>query len=113
VGGPPALPYQGAVLHSLAPDRGRGASSDKRAQFVGIEAYQAGGGAVMRDLFQQDDGGWLQDPVLLDRLVAEKLEREADAVRAEGWKWVEVATDFPYGHLRASPHRWRANRDER
>ena len=36
--------------------------------------------------------------MLLDRLVAEKLEREADAVRAEGWKWVEVATDFPYGH---------------
>ena len=34
---------------------------------------------VMRDLFQEDDGGWLQDPVLLDRLVAEKLEREADS----------------------------------
>jgi ParB family chromosome partitioning protein len=70
-------------------------ASDKRAQFVGIEAYQAGDGAIMRDLFQQDDGGWLQDPVLLDRLVAEKLEREADIVRAEGWKWVEVATDLP------------------
>jgi hypothetical protein len=26
-------------------------------------------------LFQQDDGGWLQDAALLDRLVAEKLER--------------------------------------
>src|SRR6266436_2068804 len=72
-------------------------ASDKRAQFVGIEAYEASGGAVMRDLFQ-DDGGWLQDPVPLDRLVAEKLEREAEAGRAEGWKWVEVATDFPYGH---------------
>jgi len=53
---------------------------------------------VLRDLFQADDGGWLQDPALLDRLAAEKLEREAEAVRAEGWKWVEVATDFPYGH---------------
>ena len=73
-------------------------ASDKRAQLVGIEAYQSAGGAVMRDLFQQDDGGWLQDPVLLDRLVAEKLEREAEAIRSEGWKWVEVATDFPYGH---------------
>lgn len=52
----------------------------------------------MRDLFQQDDGGWLQDPLLLDRLVAEKLERGADSVRSEGWKWVEVAIDFPYGH---------------
>jgi ParB family chromosome partitioning protein len=52
----------------------------------------------MRDLFEADDGGWLQDPALLDRLVAEKLEREADAVRAEGWRWVEVAPEFPYGH---------------
>jgi ParB family chromosome partitioning protein len=73
-------------------------ASDKRAQFVGLEAYEAAGGVVMRDLFQQDDGGWLQDPVLLDRLVAEKLDREAQAVRAEGWKWLEVAADFPYGH---------------
>jgi ParB family transcriptional regulator, chromosome partitioning protein len=73
-------------------------ASDKRAQFVGIEAYEAAGGDVMRDLFQQDDGGWLQNPVLLDRLVAEKLEREADSVRAENWKWVEIAIDLPYGH---------------
>ena len=73
-------------------------ASDKRAQFVGIEAYEAAGGDVMRDLFQQDDGGWLQNPVLLDRLVAEKLEREADSVRAENWKWLEVAIDLPYGH---------------
>ena len=73
-------------------------ASDKRAQFVGIEAYEAAGGMVMRDLFQQDDGGWLQDPLLLDRVVAEKLEREAEPIRAEGWKWLEVASEFPYGH---------------
>ena len=73
-------------------------ASDKRARFVGIDAYEAAGGVVMRDLFQQDDGGWLQDPVLLDRLVTDRLEREAQAIRAEGWKWLEVATDFPYGH---------------
>jgi ParB family chromosome partitioning protein len=79
-------------------------ASDKRAQFVGIDAYEAAGGAVMRDLFQQDDGGWLQDPVVLDRLVAAKLQREADAVRAEGWKWLEVAIDFPYGHTYGLHH---------
>ena len=73
-------------------------ASDKRAQFVGIADYEAAGGIVLRDLFEADDGGWLQDPALLDRLVAEKLEREAEAVRGEGWKWVEVAPDFPYGH---------------
>ncbi|WP_264798155.1 ParB/RepB/Spo0J family partition protein, partial [Acidocella aminolytica] len=72
-------------------------ASDKRAQYAG-EDYVAAGGPIMRDLFQQDDGGWLQDAGLLVRVVAEKLERDADALRAEGWKWVETATEFPYGH---------------
>jgi ParB family chromosome partitioning protein len=73
-------------------------ASDRRARFVGVETYEGAGGIVMRDLFQDDDGGWFQDPALLDRLVAERLAREADAIRAEGWKWVEAAPDFPYGH---------------
>ena len=73
-------------------------ASDKRAQFVGLEAYEEAGGVILRDLFQGDDGGWLQDVALVDRLVATRLEREAEAVRAEGWKWTEVAPDFAYGH---------------
>ncbi|WP_336972206.1 ParB/RepB/Spo0J family partition protein [Sphingobium aromaticiconvertens] len=73
-------------------------ASDKRAVFVGITAYEEAGGCVLRDLFQQDDGGWLQDPVLLDRLVGEKLKAEAETIAAEGWKWIEVAMTFPYGH---------------
>jgi ParB family chromosome partitioning protein len=73
-------------------------ASDKRAQFVGLEAYVEDGGTILRDLFEPDDGGWLQEPVLLEKLVAEKLEREAEAIRREGWKWVEVAPEFPYGH---------------
>ena len=74
-------------------------ASDKRAQFVGLEAYEEAGGVILRDLFQGDDGGWLQDVALVDRLVAARLEREADAVRTEGWKWTEVAPDFAYGHI--------------
>jgi ParB family chromosome partitioning protein len=73
-------------------------ASDKRAQFVGVDAYVEAGGTVLNDLFQADEGGWLQEPAILDRLVAEQLEREAEAIRAEGWKWVEVSADFPYGH---------------
>src|SRR5512145_2397144 len=73
-------------------------ASDRRARFVGIADYEAAGGIVLRDLFESDDGGWLQDPALLDRLLAAKLEREAETVRAEGWRWVEVAPDFSYGH---------------
>lgn len=73
-------------------------ASDKRARFVGIEAYEAAGGTVSRDLFQNDDGGWLEDPALLDRLVTEKLKREAETIAAEGWRWIEVGTEFPFGH---------------
>src|SRR5216684_2322397 len=73
-------------------------AADKRARFVGVDTYEAAGGVVLRDLFQHDDGGWLQDPALLDRLVIEKLQAEAETLRAEGWKWIAVAPDFPYGH---------------
>jgi ParB family transcriptional regulator, chromosome partitioning protein len=72
--------------------------ADKRALFVGLAAYEAAGGIVLRDLFQADDGGWLQDPALLDRLVTDKLKIIADEIAGEGWKWVEAAMSFPYGH---------------
>jgi ParB family chromosome partitioning protein len=72
-------------------------ASDKRAIFVGIDAYREAGGCVMRDLFEDDDGGWLQDPVLLNTLVADKLKVAAEEIAAEGWKWVEVAVTLPYG----------------
>jgi hypothetical protein len=52
----------------------------------------------MRDLFQQDDGGWLENVGLLDGLVAEKLKAEAEKIAAEGWKWIEVNVDLPFGH---------------
>jgi ParB family chromosome partitioning protein len=71
-------------------------ASDKRARFVGLAAYGAAGGNVLRDLFEEDGGGWLEDVALLERLVAEKLRTEAEAVAAEGWKWIEVAASFPY-----------------
>ena len=66
-------------------------ASDKRAQFVGTEAYEKCGGTILRDLSAPDDGGWLQEPTLLENLVAEKLEREADSVCAEGWNVAALA----------------------
>jgi ParB family transcriptional regulator, chromosome partitioning protein len=73
-------------------------AADKRARFIGLDVYQDAGGIILHDLFQGDDGGWLQDIALVDRLVADKLEREAEAIRAEGWKWIEIAPEFAYGH---------------
>jgi ParB family chromosome partitioning protein len=73
-------------------------ASDRRAQFIGLDAYEQAGGTVMRDLFEHDDGGWLRDVPLLDRLVTEKLKADAEAIAAEGWKWIAVAINFSYGH---------------
>ncbi|WFU39194.1 ParB/RepB/Spo0J family partition protein [Bradyrhizobium sp. CB82] len=87
-------PYQ--IRRMLTENTVRG--SDRRAQFVGLDAYQHAGGGVLRDLFEHDDGGWLQDVVLLDRLVTEKLKAEAETIAAEGWKWISVAVEFSYGH---------------
>ena len=73
-------------------------ASDRRVRFVTIAAYEEAGGAIMRDLFQDDDGGWIEDVPLLERLVADRLKADAETIADEGWKWIEVAADFPYGH---------------
>jgi ParB family chromosome partitioning protein len=71
-------------------------ASDPRARFVGIETYIAAGGSIMRDLFEEDDGGWLQDPDILMRLVSEKLAAAKERILAQGWKWAEAALDHRY-----------------
>ncbi len=75
------------------------AATDRRARFVGLEAYIEAGGTILRDLFTEDRGGYLEDVALLDLLVTARLGREADALRAaEGWKWTEPHLDFPHAH---------------
>lgn len=59
--------------------------------FATLEAYEAAGGYVRRDLFSNaPNAGYIADIELLNRLVAEKLETIAQEVAAEGWAWVEV-----------------------
>ena len=76
-------------------------SGDRRAVLVGLEAYEAAGGTVLRDLFTEDHGGWLADSALLDRLARERLEATAETVRQEGWKWVEAHLDHPHAQAAA------------
>lgn len=71
---------------------------DRRVRYVGLAAYQAAGGVILRDLFTEDGDGWLEDALLLDRLALDKLQDAAVPVIAEGWHWCDVALDFPYGH---------------
>jgi ParB family chromosome partitioning protein len=73
----------------------------KLARFVTVAAYEEAGGAVLRDLFDAESAGWITDPALLNRLAGEKLEREAEKVRAQGWKWVEIMPDVAWDALRA------------
>ncbi len=82
-------------------------ATDRRALFIGAEAYVEAGGTILRDLFTEDGGGWFEDVALLDRLVTEKLAAIAEDVRAqEGWRWAEPHVDFPRasGLARVYPH---------
>lgn len=56
--------------------------------FVGLEAYEAAGGAVIRDLFSSKV--YVEDHALLYRLRDEHLQAAADAELARGWSWAIV-----------------------
>jgi len=117
---------QEQVLEQLGPDRPaylirrtmtetKVTATDRRAIFVGAEAYGEVGGTILRDLFTEDGGGWFEDPALLDRLVAEKLAGIAQEVRdREGWKWAEAHIDYPraLGLARVYPHPVERTEDE-
>ena len=71
-------------------------SREPLAKFVGVKAYEKAGGAVRRDLFQQDDEGAMLDSELVHRLASQKLEAYAEKLRAEGVAWVEVRPEWDY-----------------
>ncbi len=78
--------------------QGQVPAQDRRAKFVGAAAYEGAGGVILRDLFDETDGGYFTDAALLDQLVQAKLEAAAGDITAEGWKWCEVMAEFPHGH---------------
>ena len=96
------------VKRLLTEERVPGASAV--ARFVGVEAFEAAGGAVMRDLFARDDesGVWFEDPVLLEKLATDKLRAAADEL-ATRWKWavpmieVEWRDTASYGRIDPQP----------
>ena len=68
------------------------AEQDRKAKFVGIASYEEAGGRMVRDLFDTEGKGFIADHELLNRLAAEKLEKKAEQLRKDGWKWVEIRT---------------------
>ncbi len=76
------------------------AAGSALVRFVGIEAYEAAGGVVRRDLFDDAQSRFLSDAALVQRLATDKVETLAEAVRAEGWAWVEARLDVDSHALR-------------
>ena len=76
------------------------AAGSALVRFVGIEAYEAAGGVVRRDLFDDAQSRFLSDAALVQRLATDRLEALAEAVRAEGWAWVEARLDVDSHALR-------------
>ncbi len=69
-------------------------------RFVSIDTYEASGGLVRRDLFDDEQSRYLSDSALLQRLAAQKLEALAAAVVQEGWAWVEPRLELDAQALR-------------
>ena len=60
------------------------AAGNALVRFVGVESYEGAGGVVRRDLFDDQQSGYLGDADLLRRLAAEELETLAASACAEG-----------------------------
>ena len=80
------------------------------ARYIGVDAYEAAGGQVLRDLFadEHENGVWLEDPALLNQLAITKLTAAADEL-ATRWKWAEAVPDVDwsatarYGRIHPEP----------
>lgn len=86
---------QPQCLRASLADNAIDARADNVAKFVGIDAYEAAGGRLARDLFA-DGGGYLEDPDLLHQLATAKLDAAAEQLREEGWSWVETRMNLDY-----------------
>ncbi len=78
------------IKSALKPDAVDG--DNRKALFVGQGAYEAEGGSITQDLFE--DEALFNNPDILDRLFAEKLEDAATkAQEVEGWAWAMTTED--------------------
>jgi ParB family transcriptional regulator, chromosome partitioning protein len=62
---------------------------------VGADAYRARGGVLTEDLFGTSH--IISDPALLQQMARDLLLEKCEALAAEGWGWVAIASDLPHG----------------
>ena len=86
------------IKRMLTQDRVPAASAI--ATFVGVDAYEAAGGAVDRDLFADQDewGIWFEDADLLSKLAMDRLQAAADEL-ATRWKWADARIEVNWSDL--------------
>lgn len=82
----PAYNRNATSLRRLLLGREIDACTDPLAKFVGLAAYEAAGGVVVRDLFEEEGegSGYITDGELLQRLATERLTEQALALKNEG-----------------------------
>ncbi|WP_186215982.1 ParB/RepB/Spo0J family partition protein [Burkholderia gladioli] len=113
----PSYQRHPASLRAALTKGAKSTSNDRAARFVGLDAYEAAGGTVVRDLFGGPDSGYIADDELMQRLATEKLYAIADQLHSEGWAFVKVVPEIgwndthPYG--RSKPARRELTEDER
>ena len=86
------------IKRMLTQDRVLAASAI--ATFVGVDAYEAAGGIVDRDLFADQDewGVWFEDADLLSKLAMDRLQVAADEL-ATRWKWADARIEVNWSDL--------------
>lgn len=72
------------------------AETDARVKVVGLKNYLKAGGTIRADLFSEQQTKYLSEPGLVDLMLGECLEARAEAVRAEGWAWVDICPVYDY-----------------
>lgn len=92
--------HASSLRHALTKGK-TDATSLRTAKFVGLNAYEAAGGNVLRDLFGGPDSGYITDMALLQKLASEKLEAAAESLRAEGWSFVKVVPELGFNDVNA------------
>ena len=76
-------------------------ANDRRALFVGEQAYVAAGGRIERDLFSDEASTHWLDVDLLERLACDKMEAAAiEAAAGQGLAFVRPTLDSWIGHSR-------------
>ena len=89
----PAYNRSGAAIRRMITESEVCISRSPLAKYVGVKVYEKAGGMIRRDLFSDDEDGYMQDAGLLERLALAKLNKAAEKVKTEqGLAWVECRT---------------------